>query len=1092
MEFGILGPVEVRRDGRELNVGGPKQRALLAILLLAEGSVVSRDRLIDGLWGERAPASAEHTLDDYISRLRKSLEEPDRIVRRAPGYALVVDDDELDLARFERAFARGRAQLAQRDPAGAAATLRDALALWRGQALADLLDEPFATSEAQRLDERRQLAREELFEAKLQAGNGDEILGDLEAHVRDEPFRERPAGQLMRALYAAGRQADALDAYRAVQRRFAEELGLEPSSKLKELERMILAHDPALTAHRVRSRRPSRRVPRPALLVLGAVVVLPAIATAVALTVGRSPASARPASAAGLVVLGGGRITLSDAPAALTKLGNSLWLAEPDTGDLVQVSARSEQVVERIPVGGSPGTIAAAGGSIWTATVPGGVLTRIDPGTERVTQRISLGQARVDALAAGDGSLWLADPVDASLLDVDPSAGTIERTLPLGFRPTALLAADRELWIADYDSGTIAELDPADGRTVVELQVGTGPTALCAAAGSIWVANSLDSTVARVDPSRGIVVAAIPVGSTPVSLACDTRAVWVASADGQTVSRIDPRDDAVRSSIVAGSPTVVAAVGEHVWVGLRPVTEHRGGTLVLLHSRPITTDPALQLDLLPPQSSGLVHDGLVSYDHVAGPAGLQLVPDLAVALPTAGVSGTAYTFRLRPGIRYSNGALVEPGDFRWALERVLRLDSPGASLFADIVGARECLAHAATCSLARGVITSARARTITFRLTEPDPAFLTNLTVGSLTAPVPRSTPLHVGTFANVPGTGPYEVATANRHEIVYVRNPFFHEWSHAAQPAGNPDRIVMRFGLSATKETQAVAAGKADWLAEQVPGSLLTGLTTRLPAQIHSYPLTETDFLQLNAALPPFDDGRVRRAFNLALDRRVVVADYGGSTGAGPACQILPPGVPGYRPYCPYTAGRSDGLWHAPDLAAARRLVALSGTRGQRVVVWGGTDDPTIAPSVIRYAAHVLRSLGYRATAQFEPSAALGQPQAERTHQLVATSWEDISAANFFQPWFLCSSAYVHGWFCDARVDRAIEAAQRLEQRAPQTADAAWARVDRQVTDLAAWVPLANPRQIDFVSKRVRGFEHSPAWDVLLDQLWISGAARN
>ena len=1088
MEFGILGPVEVRDDGRELTLGGPKQRALLAILLLAGGSVVSRDRLTDGLWGERAPASADHTLDDYISRLRKALGDRERIVRRAPGYALIAAGDEVDLVRFETALAQGREQLARDSPDAAATTLRAALALWRGPALADLVDEPFAADEARRLDERRLVAREELFEAELRAGRPEAVLDELEAHVHNEPLRERPAGQLMRALYAAGRQAEALDTYRALQRRLAEDLGLEPGPQLKELERRILIQDPELAPPPTRRERSRTRLSRAALLLV--TVGLVSLAAALALALHRSRASTT-TSRPSLLMLGKAPIDLLDAPAATTRLGGALWLAEPDTGEVVQINLASRRVVERISVGGSTGAIASAGGSIWTATVLGSALTRIDPGTDEVTQRIPLGEARIDAVASGDGKLWLADPVDAAVLELDPRSGTIERTLAVGLRPTALLFADDELWVADYDTGLVSEVDPTSRRAVLELPVGTGPTALCASAGSIWVANRLDSTVTRIDPARGIAAAAIPVGSTPVSLACETRTVLVANADGESVSRIDATDDAVHSTPVDGAPTVVASVRGHAWVGLRPIRAHRGGTLVLLHSRPITTDPALQLDLQPPQSLGLVHDGLVSYDHVAGPAGLQLVPDLAVAVPSAGANGTTYTFRLRPGIRYSNGVLVRAGDFRWALERVFRLRSPGASLFGALVGAHACLARPPTCNLARGVITNDRARTVTFELTAPDPNFLTNLTVGSLASPVPNSTPLHLGEFAAVPGTGPYKTVVANRHEIVYARNPYFREWSHAAQPAGNPDRIVMRFGLDATNEARAVEAGNADWLAEQVPGSLLPELEERKPAQLHSYPLTETDFLQLNTSLPPFDDVRVRRAFNLALDRRVVVADYGGANGASPACQVLPPGVPGYRPYCPYTGGRQDGLWHAPDLAAARRLVAVSQTRGERIVVWGASDDATIAPSVIHYAAHVLRSLGYRASARFAPSAILGESNRKRSEQLVAASWEDISAGNFFQPWFLCSSPYVHGWFCNTKIDHEITTAGSLERRGPAEADSAWSKVDRDLTDLAEWVPLANPRQIDFVSGRVRNFVHSPAWDVLVDQLWITSKAK-
>ena len=160
-------------------------------------------------------------------------------------------------------------------------------------------------------------------------------------------------------------------------------------------------------------------------------------------------------------------------------------------------------------------------------------------------------------------------------------------------------------------------------------------------------------------------------------------------------------------------------------------------------------------------------------------------------------------------------------------------------------------------------------------------------------------------------------IESASAEEIRYVRNPFFQEWSHAAQPDGNPDEIVMRFGLTPEEEVREIQAGRADWSADLVPARLLPELKTRFAAQLHTHPTTETDFFQLNETQPPFDDVRVRRALNLAIDRDAIVRIYGGSEAASPSCQVLPPGVPGYRPYCPYTKDpRPAGVWRAPDLA--------------------------------------------------------------------------------------------------------------------------------------------------------------------------------
>jgi DNA-binding SARP family transcriptional activator len=245
VEFRILGPLEVVEDGRTLHLGSRKQRALLALLVLHAGEVVSRDQLIDDLWHGEPPAAAETTLRSHISRLRSALG-ASRLLSRAPGYQLVLAADELDAARCERLLAEGRHALAQRHAAEAAERLRSALALWRGAALADVAYESFAQGEIGRLEELRLAILEERIEADLALARHADLVGELEALVADHPLRERLRGQLMLALYRSGRQADALESYQQALRVLTEELGLEPSDVLKDLQRAILAHDPSL------------------------------------------------------------------------------------------------------------------------------------------------------------------------------------------------------------------------------------------------------------------------------------------------------------------------------------------------------------------------------------------------------------------------------------------------------------------------------------------------------------------------------------------------------------------------------------------------------------------------------------------------------------------------------------------------------------------------------------------------------------------------------------------------------------------------------------------------------------------------------
>jgi predicted ATPase/DNA-binding SARP family transcriptional activator len=254
VQFRILGPLEVLEDdGRPLVLGGAKQRALLAVLLLHVGQVVSAERLIDELWGEDPPETARSVLQVYVANLRKVLERgrPRRaaggVLRtQAPGYLVNVGPEELDLARFDRLAGEGRAALAAGDPAGAARLLGEAVRLWRGPALADVTLASSGRGEVVRLEERRLAALEEGIDADLALGRHAELVGELHALVTAYPLRERLRGQLVLALYRSGRQAEALAAYRQAREVLADELGIEPSPQLQELQRAVLVQDPAL------------------------------------------------------------------------------------------------------------------------------------------------------------------------------------------------------------------------------------------------------------------------------------------------------------------------------------------------------------------------------------------------------------------------------------------------------------------------------------------------------------------------------------------------------------------------------------------------------------------------------------------------------------------------------------------------------------------------------------------------------------------------------------------------------------------------------------------------------------------------------
>ncbi|HEX6711853.1 MAG TPA: BTAD domain-containing putative transcriptional regulator [Thermoleophilaceae bacterium] len=249
MEFCILGPLEVLDDeGRRVALGGSKQRALLALLLLHRNETLGTERLIEELWGERPPAAAAKSVQVHVSRLRKALAPAGRelIVTREYGYELVVDREWVDAERFERLMGEGGDELAVGDAETAVAAFEAALSLWRGRPLDDLAYERFAQGEIARLEQLRLAALEQLIEAKLALGRHVELVAQLESLVAEHPYRERLWGQLMLALYRGERQADALQAYQDARRTLVEELGIEPGERLRELERAILAQDPAL------------------------------------------------------------------------------------------------------------------------------------------------------------------------------------------------------------------------------------------------------------------------------------------------------------------------------------------------------------------------------------------------------------------------------------------------------------------------------------------------------------------------------------------------------------------------------------------------------------------------------------------------------------------------------------------------------------------------------------------------------------------------------------------------------------------------------------------------------------------------------
>jgi peptide/nickel transport system substrate-binding protein len=519
-------------------------------------------------------------------------------------------------------------------------------------------------------------------------------------------------------------------------------------------------------------------------------------------------------------------------------------------------------------------------------------------------------------------------------------------------------------------------------------------------------------------------------------------------------------------------------------------TGHRGGTLTVLEdgSDVQTLDPALGGNGHQAQLILLTSDGLVGYRRVGGIAGGKLTSDLAVSMPVPTDGGRAYSFRLRPGIRYSTGALLHPEDVRRGLERALPLGAGiglvTASGLGEIVGGRRCLAEPRRpCDLSRGVVADPAANTVTIHLTRPDPTFLYQLAwVNAF--PVPPGTPMRARAF--VPGTGPYRIVSFGERGVKLVRNRYFHEWSRAAQPDGNPDVIRVRFGGTPDSRVSAVLGGRADlatW--GSAPSErTLESLRTRQLGRLRVTPWYSTWFLALNTRAAPFDNALARHALNFAIDR-AHLRDLTLGQGLGQVtCQVLPPDLDGYSPYCPYTiAPTTAGTWTAPDLARARELVRRSGTAGKHVTVWI-PDYIGFSRAPGQYVVSVLDSLGYDARLR------IGR-QRPADEQVAFWVWTpNFAAAAGFIPLALACTASLNDGnearFCDPAIDRQMAHAQSLATSDPVQANALWARIDHELTDLGPWVPYANGLFLEVVSKRVGNYQWNPAWTTLLDQLWV------
>ena len=920
MQFRILGSLEVLDGDKDVPLGGARQRAVLAILLLHGREVLSVDRLVDELWGERSPDTATKTVQVYVSRLRKELGEG-VLLTRGGGYLLDIEPDQVDAARFERLAREGGNALERGDISEARDLLGEALDLWRGPALADLAYEDFAQGEVARLEELRLATLEERIEADLALGRHSDLVPELETLVREHPARERVRGQLMLALYRSGRQADALASYRDARRAFADQLGLEPSKDLQALEQAILTQDPAIDGPPRQSRvvEAGGRRGRALIAVAGGLLLLAVLFAVVGTTGGEAEPERVPANSLAVIDPASNEVVATVPtgirPADVAGGHGNVWVANDADDTVTQVSTRRREVLSTTSPGATVAGVAVGPEGVWVADTSRSTLLRLDSDFRSVASTVRLtpleegfGPVGPTPVAVGFGSVWVGDSV-SSIARVDPASG--ERTnFAVGNSPIAIAAGEGAVWVVDDSDQTLTRIDPASENAVLDTTtLGGQPSAVAVGGGAVWVTNAEHNTVAKIDPGDSSVTGTTRVGRRPTGVAVGEDAVWVANSLSGTVSRLDPRTGAVEATVDVGeAPTDVTVAGGLVWVTVQqrsaPAPVRRGGVAsMLLAEDPGPADPALDMD----------------YQRVVATCGSlysvredgRLRPELARGEPAVSPDGRTYTFRVRPGFRFSppSNQPVTASGFERAIERtrVRRLGSFGSVFLGDVTDV------------------TARGDRLVVRLERPAADLPARLSANYYCA-VPPNTPAKAGGVDGVPTAGPYYVAAhVPGRSLVLRRNPGYH-----GPRRGALAEIRYRIGVPANRGVTAVQGGRADVVPLAAPDigpgadpPIVRRLTVRYGPhseaaragrqRLFTGPAPNVYWFGLNTRRPLFADIRLRRAVNYAIDRRALAEHTGGGEVGRPTDQIIPPGMPGFQDAAIFPLG-------GPDLATARR----------------------------------------------------------------------------------------------------------------------------------------------------------------------------
>ena len=1091
----------------EERLAGRQGRLLFAYLVTMRGRPVPRDHLSEVLWGESPPTTWEKALTVLVSKLRSALTEcgldATSALTGARGYyRLDLPDNtwlDLDAAAADAKEAAAALAADRLDDSIAAAgaaleTIRRPFlpgdeSSWveaRRRELADLADEALAC----------------LADAHLAAGRTGEAARVAEEAIALQPFRESGYRRLMQAHAAAGNRAEALRVYDRCRRLLLEELGAYPSPETEAIFQELLKQPSRDTAQRpaadaadqdaaeptpasappVDARSPRR--PRRRLLGVAAIaaVVAGAIVAAIVLPADEKmePIGPRSLAAINLATARPAANVRAERDYKALAVGAHLWAVDPANSAVVRLDPGDASVRDTIPVGADPRAVVSSFGSAWVANGGDGTISRVSPERGAVVQTLAGGNGP-SALAAGAGSIWVAATLDSAIVRIDPRAGRVRATIPVSSAPTGLAFAAGSLWVAGGAAGVVFRIDPAANAVAESISVGRDAEHVGSAGGSIWVSNAGDHTVSRIDPRKNAVTAIVPLGGAPTAVTGAGGSLWVARDKPAALLEIDPaRAQVARTIRLQVAPRALAGDGRHLWLATGTLPRP-GGTLRIRGTVDDSTlDPAFGANTTPPGLLAVVYDGLVGFKRVGGTAGMTIVPDLARSLPAPTGGSRAYRFELRE-LRFADGTRVRATDVRHTFERLMRLESPGAGYYSAIRGADTCSRR--RCDLARGIVTDDRRGTVVFHLARPDPEFMTKLALPFAWV-LPSSTRTGA-TGTNAPaGTGPYRIASSPGKAFVLVRNPRFRVWAPDAQPRGNPDRIeVTNFAGAGNR-----SIGNADIVSITPLPDEAQEILARYAGRIRTAPLAANLFMFLNTDVAPFDDVRVRRALNFAVDRARIAQLAGAPLIAQSSCQVLPPALLGYRPYCPYARGPRDaGVWTGPDVLKARQLAATSRRRGTKVSIWTTTEFKEPA----RELAATLRLIGFPARAKVVAPEQLFTAPRNRVQATVSYWLGDYpSPVGFLFGLFRCGQPEPNfSGFCEPRSQTAMRRAARESDVG--AAGRLWSIADRRLTDAAPVVPLATTRTITIVSPRVQNYQYHPQWGPLVDQMSIADERR-